>query len=481
MTAVTNGATPCQGTHEWVPLNMWNQFAPRSYNRFLLCFGVDNEKQAAAISHIRSCAVKLGEYHPVLKQILKVDGPIACTDASIRCDIPVEVHDIRETFGTTYVHLKERGFPASAFVGRLFDFPGGGIVHALVLRIYTIDRGLLLGIHLHHTLGDGKALDDVITWLSAETRGDSYDKRSVILASVFNWYYDPYGERTDEDDHPFTPEYISRKIPERRLISSPLAQDPVNSKWTGKIFVFSVATLVAIQNHVQQFGDVGRPSTSVILMALLWAYTAKARTAPTHNEPVNGEGDYSRLMTIVDARGRVFSEEDAQRYFGNAAEVALAILPRDDLLKACERPAPTTDLDVVAKQLKPIFRRVQDSIEAVDYNSMLQRHVVYARLPDPRKLVFDLSPEDTRAFVFNSWRYFGMNAGQEWNITGTDSVGHPDAIRRAGGQWNWPAAVFLPTQPGSSELEVMITIEEDAMELLLKDEGLMGLVARVID
>ncbi|KAI0812109.1 hypothetical protein GGR55DRAFT_640443 [Xylaria sp. FL0064] len=487
MPASINGTTPREDTYDWVPLNAWNQYAPRSYNRFLLCFEVPNEIQAAAISHIKSCAVKLGEYHPVLKSSLKVDDPIACMDIAVRYDIPVEVHDIKEKIGVAYAHLKERGFPASEFVGPIFDVAGGGIVHSLILRIYIVDGGLLLGIHLHHTLGDGKAIDNIITWFSAETRGDSYDTRSVLFESVFDRHYDHPGEVAD---HPLTPEYISQKIPERRLVSTPLSHDRVNSKWTGKIFVFSLTTIVAMQNHLQQLGNVGRPSTSVILMALLWAYTVKARTAassvpnataPMHGKPVNDEADHSRLLTIVDARGRVFCEEQSQRYFGNAAEVALAKLPTTDLLKACERTTPVTDLGIVAKQLEPIFRTVQGSIEAVDYNSMFERHVLYVRLPDPRKLIFDLSPEDTRSFVFNSWRYLGMNAGQEWNITGTDGAGYPDAIRRAGGQWNWPAAVFLPTRPGSSELQVMITIEEDAMELLLKDEGLMGGVARVID
>ncbi|GAW17457.1 hypothetical protein ANO14919_069140 [Xylariales sp. No.14919] len=487
MTTQTDREAPRDNTHQWVPLNTWNQLAPRTYNRLVLCFEVDNDKQAAAIQHLKDSALRLGRNQPVLRSLLKVDAPIALIDVLAQHNVQVEVHDVREAFGKTYTHLKETGFPAATFVNPVVDVPAAGIAQALILRIYTVDGGLFLGIHLHHSIGDGKAIDDVISWLSAESRGDWYDK-SAILSSPF--YGCHYSKEKNTDGNLLDPDYISRRFPERKLLSPPV-KTPVDGEWIGKIFIFKIATLNVIQSHLQQFGDLGRPSTSVVLMALLWAYTAKARAAvfedpdantavltPTQGEQTNGEAVHSKLFTVMDARKRVFNEDQARRYFGNAVEVALAKMPTANLLKSCGIATPIR-LDVLAKNLGPIVCSIQDSIEAVDQDSVHERHKMYSCLPDPRNLVLDYFPDDTRAFVFNSWRYIGVNAGQEWDITGAGTVGYPDAIRRAGGKWNWPAAMFLPTRPGSEELEVMITIEEAAMELLLKDEGLMGLVVRV--
>ncbi|KAI0534171.1 hypothetical protein GGR58DRAFT_483774 [Xylaria digitata] len=488
MTTPTERATPREDAPHWAPLNTWNQLAPRSYNRFLLCFEIDNDRQETAVKHLESCAVKLGENRPVLRSLLKVDAPFALVGTLIQQDIPVEVHDIRVTFGKAYAHLKETGFPASVFVNRMFDVMAGDVAHALILRIYTINGGLLLGIHLHHSLGDGKSIDDIISWFSAETRGDSYDTKPVILSSPFYECHCSSDENTN--GYLCDPAYVSKRFPERKLVLSPISQVPANGRFIGKVFMFKVTTLSAIQNHMQQqLGGKGRPSTSVILIALLWAHSAKARICvsreanadpSTGDELVNDGTDHSRLFSIVDARKRVFDENRARYYFGNAAEVAVAELPTRDLLETCKKTTPSSGLDVIAERLRPIVRGVQDSIERVDQDFVRQRHSLYSRFPDPRKLILDYFPNDTRAFMFNSWRYLGMNAGQEWNITGADKAGYPDVIRRAGGEWNSPAAMLLPMRPGSEELEAMITVEEGAMKLLLMDEGLMGLVDRVV-
>ncbi|KAI1194511.1 hypothetical protein F5X97DRAFT_327505 [Nemania serpens] len=471
MTTQANTNTPFWDVSDWVPLNSWNQLAPRNYNRFLLCFELSNDEHAAAIEHLKSCAVKLGENRPVLGSRLKVGGSVALIHKSDSHDIPVEEHDIKGTFRNTYSHLKETGFPASAFLGKQFEVPTGDVDHALILRIYKVDGGLFLGIHLHHSMGDGKAVDDVISWLSAESRGaSSYGNEPVIIVSSF--------EERRIDDQILDPADINHRFPERMLLAPPLAQTPAKNERVGKIFVFKNATMGTIQNQAKQFGNMKRPSTMVTLMTLLWVHTAKAR-APLSHVMKNGE-DRSRLLTIVDARRQVFDHCQASIYFGNMAEAALTNLPTAELLQAGETPTNSTDSITVAKHLEPIFRRVQDSIQAVDNEFIHERHSLYTRLPDPRNLVFDYFINDTRVLMFNSWRYIGMNAGQEWNLTGTSSAVYPDAIRRAGSEWNAQSVMVLPARPGSGELEAMVVIEEDAMERLLDDHILMGLVSRVI-
>ncbi|KAI0514940.1 hypothetical protein F5B22DRAFT_609072 [Xylaria bambusicola] len=460
-----------QDTH-WAPLNTWNQLAPRSYNRFLLCFEIPNERHAAAISHLESCAVKLGGTRPVLNSLLKVNTPTAHIKIIGQPKIPVQVYDINKTFGKTYTQLKEAGFPASAFIAPIFEVPRGDVTHALILRIYTIDGGLLLGIHLHHALGDGKAVDDVISWLSAVSRKEMYDGRSAILPSPFN-----------ENDHPsdliddeklLNSEYIRQLFPERTLLTSPFSQ---NEESIGNIFVFKIATLNTIRSQMCQSENAGQPSISVILIALLWAHVVKARM---DTGKLSNTREYLRLFTLVDVRKRVFSTDEADRYFGNAVEAALTTLTTADLLKVCGRTTVDTDFGILAKLVEPICRSVQASIREVDANFVRKRYTVFSRLQDPRRLVFDYFPNDAGCFMLNSWRYVGLNAEQKWSFPGVSGVEYPDAIRRASGEWNLPAAVILPARPDSGEVEVMVTTEACAMAMLLKDEGLMRLVTRVL-
>ncbi|KAI1108462.1 transferase family-domain-containing protein [Nemania sp. NC0429] len=471
MATQTSTTIPHRDITDWVPLNAWNQVAPRSYNRFLLCFEVENKKQVAAVAHLTSCARKLGENRPVLKSLLKANVPVALISKLGSHDIPVEVYDIKDTFGQRYSHLKEAGFPASAFLGKGFEVPTGHVDHALILRIYNIDGGLLLGIHLHHSVGDGKAVDAVISWLSAESRGaSSDDPEPVIFASSF--------EERRTDDQTLDPEDISQRFPERKLLGTPPAQTPANDKRIGKILVFKMATIETIQNQATQLGNMERPSTVVTLIALLWVHTVKARTVLSQAMK-NGE-HRSRLLTIVDARRRVLNHNQAREYFGNMAEAALTNLPTAQLLQAGEAPTSETHSSTAAKQLEPVFRSLHDSIQEVDEVFIRERHSLYTRLPDPRNLMIDYSMNDKRVLMFNSWRYIGMNPGQEWNLIGTDSVVYPDAIRRAGDEWNGQSVMVLPARPESGELEAMVVIEEDAMERLLGDQALMELVYRVI-
>ncbi|KAI2634017.1 hypothetical protein GGS21DRAFT_123887 [Xylaria nigripes] len=485
MTTTAYGARVGQAGEQWVALNAWNQLAPRAYNRFVLCFEVDNERHLPAISYLRLCIGEMSQKRPVLKSLLQVKDPIALIRSGQQ-GIPIEVHDIKEKFGRTYADLKETEFPASAFINRVFEVPAADITHALILRIYIIDSGLLLGIHLHHSLGDGAAIDVVISWLSAATRGDRYDTNAISLSSPF--CINQYPPKETSDDHRLAPDYISRNFPERRLLSTSPVHYPAPDKSVGKIFVFDVATLNTLKSQIQRIENVKKLSTIVVLIAYVWAHATKARlTAARHGGvnsrmqrgQLNGDIERSRLFTIVDTRKRVFEGIGATQYFGNASEAALGSLPTSYLLKMCEKRSDAA-MGLLPENLGTVIRCIQDSIRGVNLEFVRQRYEVYSRLLHPQKLVYDASPGDKLSFMFNSWRYFGMNDEQEWCIPGLKGTRYPDKIRRAGGEWNWPAAMLIPGRPDSQELELMVTIEERAMELLLNDEVFTSLTARVI-
>ncbi|KAI3317812.1 hypothetical protein HD806DRAFT_540821 [Xylariaceae sp. AK1471] len=469
---------PHEDAQRWVPLNAWNQLGPRAYTRMVLCFEFNNDEEAAAVAHLRSCVAKLSQKRPLLKSLLKANEPIALINTTCHQNIPVEVHDIKEEFGHNYEYLKDETFPASAFINKVFDVPVGVIAHALIIRIYIIDSGLILGIHLHHSLGDGHCVDDIISWLSAETRGDddAYQTKHVTISNPFcEAQYSPEG---NSEGHLITPEYVSQRFPERILLSRSPPSPPTEG-YVGKIFTFDLAELNNDQNLYQNLGNIGRPSTNVLIAACVWAHVTKARLAASlglnGDTLTYGECDSkpSRLFTIVDFRKRVFTEEYADQYFGNAVDAVIASIPTTSLLEACKGSS--------LERLEPIVLRIQESIKSVDKAFVTERYKFHTRLSNPQKLPYDHFPTDKRAFMFNSWRYNGTKKDQKWNIPGVLGEGYPDRARRAGGYWNLPAAMIMPTPPGSQEVEVMVTIEERAIDLLLKDQEFRKVVCKVID
>ncbi|KAJ3569816.1 hypothetical protein NPX13_g5951 [Xylaria arbuscula] len=408
MATLSDGNTQQENRGQWTPLNVWNQLAPRSYNRFVLCFAIENNKQPAAINRIKTCALNVGARRPVLRSLLKVDGPVALINKTNQKDIVVDGGGIWNLSGMSYQRLRQAGFPASAFLHRVFDvpeIPGESVSPALVLRIICIDGGLLLGIHLHHSLGDAKAIDDVISWLSAESRGESYDIKTSTLRGPFpvsNYPIDP-----SRNTRTLQPWSTNHRFPERTILSSPLTP---SGRLTGYIFAFKTATLDTIRRQMQQLGHTDLPSTNNILISLLWAHVVKARMQAQKTRIIAEA--HAKLFTLVDVRKHVFNDADqANLYFGNAVEAALTSLPEADLLKICEVPAVERSTDSLAKLLQPICRSVAASIGRVDRNFVQERHAAFCRVADPRNIAFDYSPNDPRSFMLNSWRYVGLNPG----------------------------------------------------------------------
>ncbi|KAI0152797.1 hypothetical protein GGR57DRAFT_469142 [Xylariaceae sp. FL1272] len=450
---------------DFVPLNPHNQVAPRSYNRLVLCFGIDNDKKAEAIAHLKTCTSALGQTYPVLRSLLKVEEPVALVSPASHNEIPVEVYDIENTFGQSYVDLKLRGFPASAFVNDIFGFNSHSIAHAIIIRIYLIEGGLILGLHLHHSLGDGHAMNTVARWFSAQTRGAITNSEPVHITKPPCDIY--YGADISKSDLVRSGKRRKR-IPERKLLT-PAYTSPPTEECTGKVFLFDAKTLSALQDSFAEVNKTERPSSTVVLAALMWAHATKARLGTCKVETRHTDKQ-PRLFITVDIRKRAFGEIDQNGYFGNATEMPFARIEVCDLLRACHESAE--DGVTVAENLYPVVQCIQEAIKQVDVRYAAERQELYVALSDPTKLVFDIDFSDKYDFVFNSWRYIGTGVDQKWSIPGVRSD-YPDSFRRAGDAWNCPAAVILPTAPDSRELELMITLEERAMELLLEDEEFM--------
>jgi hypothetical protein len=477
-------------TPGWVPLNPLNQLMPRAYNRVVLCFEIDNDNQGTAVKFLESCVVKLGTKRPILTALLKTDTPIVLIN-DIGChNIPVEVINIKDEFRWTYSHLRENRFPASHFVHKIFEVPMTDIAPALIIRIYLIDGGIILGIHLNHLLGDGQAIDNVISWLSAETRGDPYTTSPIVTSPPFSEIHDP-----SEGSQAVTTATLDQTIPhfpERELNSTAYSEAP-REKCLVKNFLIDISKLDKLRTGIEKREGVTRPTAAVTVAALAWAHATKARLTAFAESSVslsiNGaqtDDEKGRLFLVMDVRKRAFDKERADHYFGNAVEAVAMSIPMTDLLMSC---GDNTDTEVdteayrgpMVQRLGSIIRFVKQSIAVVDKEYVLSRYRQYAQLSDPRELRLTHSRRDVRDFMINSWRYFGLNPHQKWKIPGLIGDGYPDKLCRAMGECDFPAAMIMPTAEASQVIDLMIVLEESAMESLMKDQAFMSLVKNVID
>ncbi|KAI8625802.1 hypothetical protein F5Y19DRAFT_238577 [Xylariaceae sp. FL1651] len=443
----------------WKSLNGFNQMAPRAYNRYVLCFQVEDNE--AAVAHLKLCVAKLAQARPELTSQLNVNRPIARIKQESGRNIPVEVLEVGEKLGISYPDLQRLGFPASYFVHDVFRVPSNNDIPALIIRIYLLDGGLILGLHLHHSIGDGHEVGTLITWLSAESRADVVDQRSISFTA-------PLGE---------TPTITTGKgvndLPEWKVIPSSLPLSGPTEKHVGEIFRFDINILDGIRCRIGTSGGREKPSTTVVLAAYIWALATKARLEGLRS--LEEIGKNSRLFIPVDVRRPVlaFQNQDKDQYFGNATELSLSSIDTAELLKVCDRPNDSdVDLDLLSKRLEPLTRCIQHAIGQVDEVFVQKRYDIYAQERAPTNFVPDVDPSDKNAFVFNAWRYIGTGADQKWNIPGSlKKVGprYPDCGRRAGGEWNFAAAVIMPSFPGARRLEVMITLEISALSMLKAD------------
>ncbi|KAI1319388.1 hypothetical protein F5Y16DRAFT_414266 [Xylariaceae sp. FL0255] len=446
----------------WTPLNGLNQMAPRSYNRFALCFSVENSKISEAVKHLKLCVAKLSKACPALASLLMVNTPTACIKQIPGGKIPVEdLDDVGRLIRITYAKLQKEGFPASYFVHDVFDISSDNEIPALIVRIYRLDGGLILGLHLHHSFGDGHELRTLIRWLSAESRGDTVNYGPISFSVPLHGLLKIMEGECVND------------LPEWKLRSR--LGEPTEER-AGEIFRFDLKELEAIRNGIGE-----GTSTNIVLAALTWAHATKARfdslriSKGTTGRDDRQIGDKSRLLIPVDVRKRVFQEKDIDQYFGNATELSLSCIDTNELLKACERTIGYKDEpDEVSKRMKPLTRHIQEAIAHVNPNFVKKRLSLYNQESDPRKFEHDADLSDRNAFIFNYWRYIGNDEMWDLNKTGPR---YPDCGRRIGGQWNGPAGVVMPQLPKKDHLEVMITLERSALSML-KGDRVFGELAK---
>ena len=494
-----------------LPLSIWDQSTSRFHIRLVLCFGVKNSQRATVTAHLRTALDKLSCSRPDIAGRLQLGTHEEARQGwvylrqSPEFRIPFKTIDISSKAGYTYEELKERSFPAKAFVNPRFGYDGNNLneheslVPVTAVRAFFVDGGLLLSIFVHHTFGDGECMLEVLHAFAAQTCGEQLPAKGTRSLDFTGVKTDGSvrGEmRTFEELLDECPEFVRTEpdLGPNQPTLRPGGKPQSEYVKDGKIFVFSTAAIEGLKDIVYEHdSSARRPSSYVVLASLLWAHSAKARLQTEEHDPEWGDANDATLTNPVNWRYRAFVDANKD-YYGNAATLAQTKVTRQDLLAACEDEAKWARL----------ARTLEACIRAVDDAYIRRRVEMFARAPDPRELGLVMDPRVPQDLAFNTWRDFG--ADTEWDLgigggeeesgncangtNGTNGSGpangikrrvKPDKLRRSQDDWNIGGTLILPARKGSEDYEVLLTIPAPAMKLLCEDKEFGKWVKAVLD
>ncbi|KAK7911984.1 hypothetical protein PG985_014465 [Apiospora marii] len=556
------------------PLHVVNQVAPREYVNFTLCFPFEDHKEQEAVNHLQRCVDDCIQQNPHLAGTIREQNtPQHNTLAYAppkrepqREAGAVIVEKLRPSgFWTghgngtkssfTYDELRAGGFSPGLFFDRVFvpvgdpaAVDGGGVP---VMRVHAIfvSGGLLLGVFIHHAMADGAVATALIDDLAARSRGETALPRGGLLPKS---QYLPLGRPSAEFEQRVrflretsrlgNEEIMAEMLPEwttkdpnrgaRFSIENCLPANP--SPRVGKIFHFSKAKLARLSRALAQEGPRGGgstkpPSTNVALMALIWAYVAKARMRAV------GVEDWSALL----AKGRKKMNDDSsseggrenkgmtaqltietldalENFCGNAAKCPIAALPTTRLLwqGAAEATAKANSIGTTAsttttntarnemgtprgeeedgerlEALAEIAALITRTLDSLDAEFVRRRAALLETLPDITAVAMNHDFEAPQNVLFNSHRFLA-GADTVWDIPGlllADNGGgrgtrrKPESIRKGRTVWGQGTVLVMPSSRESDVLEVMLAMSGTAMDGLCGDGGWRGWVERVVD
>lgn len=491
-------------------LPVWDQCTIRAYIQLAFCFSFSahhhdhnnsnhstttQEQQAEA--HIRASLQRLSRQRPELAARLCADeqGRVWLEQRADHV-IPFDVRQETTLGGgiKSYAELKRKEFPPGAFVhpdlaisGALE--PGGASKPVVKIELSFLEdgSGIILWVNTHHTLVDGDSCRCLVQCLAAQTRGEE-------LACPGN--VDPAPLRSLEDGHHNTdfadlirqfPEYGD--LPERNgpNVVAPSCSTSHHPS-PGSVGQKAERILVFRQEALKRLGGAiasapawtansrRSPSSYLSLAVLTWAHITKARVTAFANRAGSIDPKApAKLTTHVDWRRRVF-EGTFQDYLGNAIAIPFTQFPVEELIDAADAFSNRTG--TVNDKLSHIAYCIQQTNDSVDQDFVAVRtQAMAACKSDPRRFGLGVDPTDPTCLGFNTWRFLGSDA--VWGIPGTP-ISRPDAVRRVGDKIGVERALILP-QVSDEKVEMLVWLTQDAMELLLQDEGFMRWVDHVVE
>ncbi|KAK4169000.1 hypothetical protein QBC43DRAFT_356528 [Cladorrhinum sp. PSN259] len=483
----------------------WDQAAMRGYMSVALCFPRDPADRLTAESDIQTHIIhsldNLSYQRPDFAGKLHV-GQGKDDESTVYLKITtgdtVPFSRLNVPFSKSYSELERDEFPAANFVNPEFTISaplevGDNPVPVAQLRILFIEGGFILFVHLHHSYADGVAFSTFLELLGESTCRDYPleclpETRPIYTFDILiHCDFDIFStqELATISNNPKLAEDLLAKCPEYCFNDAENPSGPTQATFPprhpgqtiGRTFILDTDKLDALCAK----SATGRVSRFFVLSALAWAHTTSARIASCLPQDRNL---YTlNLPTFWNpahwgSKGLFSGNESLNSYYGNAVAIPVTVIPNPQtLVYACDDPST-----VLA-----VAQEIQRANQTVDEEYVSTRTKLFCAMPDIRRLGLGLDSNPPQNFSVNTWGFLGKKA--KWKFpeqlldedSSADGGTAAPAVRRVQGRWSYfPHALALPSRPGvkKSEMELVVTLPEVAMEILLKDEAWMWFVNR---
>lgn len=471
-------------------LPSYDQLAPRVYMNTCLCFPFDDacpKKQAC--SRLRSVLDHLGKQIPLLAGTLRLgwDGNVRVVLKTFdsAAQIPLDISWVGgQQFGLSkslallesYPRLADSGFPAEAFADEFWDLNNllnitEGPVPVAYVRCVFIPKGLLLFLHLHHSLADVTGLRLFAEGFAAVSRGQPINiPRSPIFTlpiddDVINMSMKALARDCSEYSvsvlHRGAETHIRRCTISGEAHTNRVAME-------SRTFIFSTPRLMRLRDKLHKMlgQDTDTPSLYVCLASLTFAHVYRVRLACEEGRVEADLSGHAKLFTPVDWRPRCGQNQTAE-YFGNTVLMQMAEIPQQQLHEACA--------DDSLGALARLTAKISKSLTSVDQEAVLKRDVLVKKVSDPRRLLLNTDSRRPHEFHFDTWRFLGSES--RWDLPGVTTA-CPDAVRRVLGSYARPSAMILPAKTDLEAYEIQLALPSTSMQALCKDLQWLGWVDR---
>lgn len=514
-----------------IVLSIWDQIAMRSYMRCAFCFPLEKADTHLALEHIRAALARLSRQRPDFAASVEVRDDPSRAGVVHLCfrqddEIPFEVVDVPAAGssdrddaaedwwagGRTYGDLKAAEFPPQAFVHPRFKGPSSTRVAVAQVTAYLVPGGLVLAVFLHHSFADGECMKVFIEAFAGQTRGEP------VMGHPGNFTMEAEECGGGAENQERVEAELEDEVEEYTLSGTPCAGPTspclqaggvpmAEIEKIGKTFVFRLDKLEELRSllagYLAAAGDTNGstnganghnsvrngshhtngdatastyPTIYTCIATLTWIHATRARHLDPHTY-TSGKGSIettrARLQTMVNWKSRAFKSV-SDKYFGNATAIAITCTPLADVLNAGSNDEGSD------RRLAAITAQVAHTIRSVDASFVAKRARLVNSVRDFRTVGLRFDPRTEQDLGFNTWRWFG--ADSVWTIPGVNGGKgtKADAVRRPQDMWNMSGAVILPAREGAECLELLVTLPKTSMDVLLRDEGWMRWVDRVV-
>ncbi len=443
-------------------LSTLEQISPQSYTRFILCFGLESDFPHNEVTQIlRQGLEATVATVPVLNSLV-----VSATDSKGREIKDIRPHDVamftvKDHTGKDldFGEIRSRGFPGHIFDGDMLCPTGIFAVPGCPMPVFLaqanfITGGLLLGLSVWHGALDGASITTILRlWaqncaavqdprtLSVDPyilSADAFDKSSLSKIS-------PAKEKTVKDH----PEFLL--LPEMPTALPPILTRTLKTQtfYLSPASISALKELASPKNSASAQTEYSWVSTNTAISALVWRSVIAATYA--HEFPITDS--VSQFSSPLNARKRM-DPPLAPDLVASAWCFQSSQLPINTLLES-------SIADVAL-----VVRKGTDNADSEYIESLIS---MIDGLPNP-SLLMPVAFIDIlkTCSMLTSWAGFRMYDFDWGNALG----GRCERVRTmASGMFNG-MQVVLPelTKEMRGGLEVVIGLEDDAMERLKGDE-----------